>query len=251
MSDSGNYNFFKTFSGIVQGITTLSNAISKAYDWYQQNAETISKYLLAFADFGVWSVAVDKLIENQFVFTDNLTSELANEIYNDANVDEVVGKYYFENDELRFKNLVNRCQQAEQVKPYKQLYTQIICAYNNQHYQIACIGLFSIVDGVLSDVTGLIKCTNFKIRMKEIREKIADNIELNEIDRKTLCIYEAFKKLSFSVFENSDFLKNEPLGENRHWDVHGRTRREHTKLDFLKVLLWLDAIIYFAEKDEK
>ena len=35
---------------------------------------------------------------------------------------------------------------------------------------------------------------------------------------------------------------------NRHWDVHGRTHRKHTRIDFLKVLLWLDAVIYLHDK---
>lgn len=26
--------------------------------------------------------------------------------------------------------------------------------------------------------------------------------------------------------------------------MHGRTRRSHTELDFLKVLLWVDALVY-------
>lgn len=252
MSDSGNYNFIKDFSGIVQSLTTLSDALNKAYIWYQQNAETISKYILAFADFGIWCNAVDKLIKNQFVFTDNLTSELANEIHDGADVNEVVGRYYFENDELRMKKLIDRCRQSKQKKEYSELYTQIICAYNMQHYLLACIGLFSLVDGVLSDESGLIDCTNFKKRLDTIEKKLNEKVELSEIDRKYICIHKAFKEFDQSVFKNSSsFSKNEPTGTNRHWDLHGRTRRDHTKIDFLKILLWLDAIIYYSEKDEQ
>lgn len=90
-----------------------------------------------------------------------------------------------------------------------------------------------------------------KHSLKCISDKFANQIELNEIDRKTLCIYNAFNKFDNSVFKDSDFAKAEPKEVNRHWDVHGRTRRKHTQIDFLKVLLWLDAIIYLSDKDKQ
>ena len=88
----------------------------------------------------------------------------------------------------------------------------------------------------------------FQTRLKRISDKLADKVELNEIDKKTICIYEAVKKFDCSVFNGSDFLKEEPNTVNRHWDVHGRTHRKHTRIDFLKVLLWLDALIYLHDK---
>lgn len=30
--------------------------------------------------------------------------------------------------------------------------------------------------------------------------------------------------------------------------IHGRTRREYTNLDFIKIILWLDAIIFLDDK---
>ena len=106
--------------------------------------------------------------------------------------------------------------------------------------------MFSLLDGVLADVSHMITATNFKSRIQAIESKISDKIELNEIDRKTLCIYTSIEQMKDSVFGDSRFTDVEPEGINRHWIIHGRTRKVYLKYDFLKVLLCLDAICYMS-----
>ena len=249
MSDSIYNDIGKGLVGLAEGIKVFANALNKAQEWYQNHADTIASYLLAFAEFGVWSVSVDKLVQNQFVFTDDLTATLAQKIYQatDTDIDGLMSQYYFGNDETNMNRLIARCQEAPQTHAYQDLYFQVISAYRLGYYQLACIGLFSLIDGVLADVSDRIKDTRFKHRLSIAEKKFEDKLELNEIDRKTLCIHSALQAFDASIFCNSDFSKEEPASVNRHWDVHGRTRREHTKIDFLKVLLWLDAIIYISE----
>ena len=67
MNDSGNYEIFEGLSGIVKGLETFAYALNKVQTWYQQNADNIANYLLAFAEFGEWSVATNKLIESQSI----------------------------------------------------------------------------------------------------------------------------------------------------------------------------------------
>ena len=248
MSDSGNYNIFEGLAGFVKGLETFCNAIGKAITWYEENADIISSYLLAFAEFGEWSIATSKLIENQFVFTDNLTPDLAHEIYQGADVEEVMTHYYFDNDGQNMEKLIQRCKYSNYIREYRELYHQILNAYDREDYLLACIGLFSLVDGLLAECSGMIEQTGFKKRLERISDKLADKVVLNEIDKKTICIYEAFKKFDCSVFNDSVFSDKEPPTVNRHWDVHGRTHRKHTRIDFLKVLLWLDAVIYLHDK---
>ena len=248
MSDSGNYSIFEGLTGFVKGLETFCNAIGKAITWYEENADIISSYLLAFAEFGEWSIATSKLIENQFVFTDNLTPDLAHEIYQGADVEEVMTHYYFDNDGQNMKKLIRRCKDSNYIREYRELYHQILNAYDREDYLLACIGLFSLVDGLLAECSGMIEQTGFKKRLERISDKLADKVVLNEIDKKTICIYEAFKKFDCSVFNDSVFSDKEPPTVNRHWDVHGRTHRKHTRIDFLKVLLWLDAVIYLHDK---
>ena len=253
MSDSGNYSIFEGLTGFVKGLETFCNAIGKAITWYEENADIISSYLLAFAEFGEWSIATSKLIENQFVFTDNLTPDLAHEIYQGADVEEVMTHYYFDNDGQNMEKLFQRCKYSNYIREYRELYHQILNAYDREDYLLACIGLFSLVDGFLTECSGMIKQTGFQTRLKRISDKLADKVVLNEIDKKTICIYDAInnaldKKTDCSVFKDSVFSDKEPPMVNRHWDVHGRTHRKHTRIDFLKVLLWLDAVIYLHDK---
>ena len=248
MSDSGNYSIFEGLTGFVKGLETFCNAIGKAITWYEENADIISSYLLAFAEFGEWSISTSKLIENQFVFTDNLTPDLAHEIYQGADVEEVMTHYYFDNDGQNMEKLIQRCKYSNYIREYRELYHQILNAYDREDYLLACIGLFSLVDGLLAECSGMIEQTGFKKRLERISDKLADKVVLNEIDKKTICIYEAFKKFDCSVFNDSVFSDKEPPTVNRHWDVHGRTHRKHTRIDFLKVLLWLDAVIYLHDK---
>lgn len=86
--------------------------------------------------------------------------------------------------------------------------------------------------------------------MKKIKEKIDAQFELDELDRKTICIYQALDSFEDSLFSNSHFDKSEPDNLNRHWVMHGRTRRTYTRYDFLKVLLWLDALLFLLEQDK-
>lgn len=250
MDSSNNNEIWASMQGIVKGLKVFAAVLEKAHTWYQTNAENLSTYLLAFADFGVWSVAINRLIENQIVFTDDLPQALAQEIYNGADVEEVVYLYYFDNDECNMERVISRCQQNEQVQKYAELYNQIISAYRINHYLLACIGLFSLIDGVLADVSEQ-TTTNFKSRLDIVKKKIGSEKKLSDIDRKTLCIYKAFESVETSIFSNSNFSEQEPQIVNRHWDLHGRTHREHNKIDFLKVLLWLDAIIFSCSQDIK
>lgn len=242
-----NGDILGNIQGFVRGIEIFADALEKAYTWYQSNADNISKYISAFADFGVWSVAINKLLENQIVFTDDLPQEIAKDIYNGTDIEEVVCSYYFGNNKCNMERVISRCQQNEQVQKYGELYDQIISAYRRDHYLIACIGLFSLIDGVLADVSEQ-TTTRFRRRLDVVRAKIGSEKKLSEIDKKTLCIYRAFESFDTSIFCDSDFSEQEPQTVNRHWDLHGRTHREHSKVDFLKVLLWLDAIIFSSSQ---
>lgn len=249
MDSSSNNEIWAGMQGIIKGLEVFVAALEKAHTWYQNNAENISMYLQAFADFGVWSVATDRLIEGQIVFTDDLPQGLAQEIYNGADIEQVVCSYYFGNNECNMERVIKRCQQNEQVQKYAELYYQIISAYRINHYLIACIGLFSLIDGVLADVSEQ-TTTKFKDRLDAVKGKIGNKKCLSEIDRRTLCIYQAFESFDTSIFRNYyNFSVQEPQNINRHWDLHGRTHREHSKIDFLKVLLWLDAIIFSSSQD--
>ena len=248
MDYENNNNIWANMQGIVKGIKAVAAALEEAHTWYQNNIEIISSALLSVADFAMWNTVIDKLLENQIVFTDDIPQEIVQDIYNGANIEDIVCSYYFDSNEYNMERLISRCQQNEQVQKCGKFFDQIISAYRREHYLLACIGLFSLIDGVLADVSEITK-TAFRCRFDAVREKIENEKKLSEIDRKTFCICRAFKSFDTSIFRDYyDFSIQEPQTINRHWDLHGRTRREHSKVDFLKVLLWLDAIIFLSSQ---
>ena len=104
--------------------------------------------------------------------------------------------------------------------------------------------MFSLVDGVLSDVESTMNSTSFEKRLNSIEKKVMEKSELDEFDIRLICIVESIDKFNSSIFAFSDFSQKEPDILNRNWLLHGRTRREYSQYDFLKILLWLDALIF-------
>lgn len=251
MSESYYEVFKKVINGTTQFFQSFANVLEACHNWYQKNEETISIYLSIFAEFEIWSFAYQELAENQIVFTDDLNMGLARAIYNSPDVNIIVQEYYFGNHEEKMTHLIERCEEASQMSEYKVLYDQTVDAYKRGHYHLACVGVFTIVDGVLADVSDMIAETSFKRRIMVIEQKLGNKVELNDVDRKTLCIFTAVDSLQNSIFGNSRFSEDEPTSLNRHWIIHGRTRKTYTQYDFLKILLCLDAIIFLSDLSAK
>ena len=245
-----NSNYDDIFAKLKAIATKVSEIFITVCEWYKRNEENIRKYILAFADFSDWISAAEKLAKSQIVFTDDLNLDFAREINNTVNIDELIQRYYFDNNEQKMTLLVQRCGALREITDYKKLYFQTIEAYNKKHYHLACIGLFSILDGILADVSEITD-TKFGLRIDKIENKIKDEVELNEVDRKTLCIYIAIEQSKTHLFAHSDFSQEEPTSLNRHWLLHGRTRKEYTNYDVLKILLWIDGLSYICQINDK
>ena len=225
----------------------IGNALSAYHKWYIKNADTIEQYILAFANLGHWYAAVKVLADHQIVFTEDLTTEQITAINNGDNVDEIVEKHFFSNNSQHINDVICRCQMYVQLTSYAELFTQITAAYEASHFHLACIGMFAVVDCVLADFSENSK-TNYKSRIEDIEKKIDAHLELNDLDKKTLCIMRTITSFEEYIFKSHPFSENEPDGLNRHWVIHGRTRRMYDRMDFLKIVLWLDAIAFLDRK---
>lgn len=240
-------NYEKIFEGAKTLLIKFSDVLISVHNWYERNAKNIEKYLLVFSGFSTFCAAIDTLAEKQIIFTDDLTLEFANEICDSDEIDALVGRYYFDNNKQKMKILIERCRSAKEIASYKELFSQIIDAYYREHYYLACVGMFSLIDGVLADTSQMIDATSFNKRISAIEKKISDKVDLNDFDRKTLCIYTSMEKIKETMFGNSDFKETEPSYLNRHWIIHGRTRKSYSEYDFLKTVLCLDAISYMTQ----
>ena len=245
--DTSNSKLEIFVKGVINFLQLIGNGISACCDWYVKHADTIEQYIQAFSNLAFWNAAVDELVKCQIIFTDDLSDELISEINTADNVDAVVESYYFGDSGNRVNEIISRCQRYLLSTSYSALFSQIQTSYETQHYHLACIGMFAILDGVFSDVSGNAR-TKTSTRFEAIETKITERLELNELDRRTICICKTMSSFEQTIFKDNYSFDDEPTGLNRHWVMHGRTRREYSRYDFLKVLLWLDAIAFLEGK---
>lgn len=234
-----------------KALKLFAEKITELMNWYHINQDTINEYFKAFGNLILWRNAVNRLSENQIVFTEQLSGDMIEKVNKSTNVDEIILEYYTENEEKCLRNLVERCGAAECVIAYKKLYPQIVIAAEMGCFQLACLGLFSLEDGILSDIVNQPKNTSFKKRMREIEDKINNKIPPSQTDLKVFAVMISIGAFQETAFGNSDFDKPEPSYLNRHWILHGRSHRDFTKMDYIKMLLSLDALIFMANLAER
>ena len=237
-----------------KALKLFAEKITELMNLYHINQDTINEYLKAFGNLILWRNAVNRLSENQIVFTEQLSGDMIEKVNKSTNVDETILEYYTENEEKCLRNLVERCGTAERVIAYKKLYPQIVIAAKMGCFQLACLGLFSLEDGVLSDIVNQQKNTSFKKRMREIEDKINNKIPPSQTDLKVFAVMISIGAFQETAFGNSDFDKPEPSYLNRHWTLHGRSHRDFIAqydILFLDIDLGKESGIDLARKMRK
>jgi hypothetical protein len=238
-------------SNIVDSLRFLGKVLKGVSAWWNDHQEVIKQLLSGLLVFANWYGASEKMIDNQIVFTDVITEQLAERINNTDNVEKVVREYYFDNEQIKFEELFNRCIEYKQVSSFNNLFHQIRNAYENGDYEICCIALFTITDGLLSLVSND-NSTSYNNRMKTLRDKVDKRASLTDFDKRALTVYSAMYKFDKSVFAFSNFDSEETKieGINRHWLLHGRTNKDYDEFDVLKVLLWIEALIIMDDYEK-
>jgi hypothetical protein len=243
MDDTEKFNI----STMLTGFQSLAEKTGKAFvsvaRWFEDNSDVILEYVSAFVGFGQFLSAVDVLKNNQIVFTDNIDTGLANQICSCENVEKLIEDYFFIPTEERANKLITRCEREMKSVSDIRLFDQVLHAYKNGHYQLACIGLFAIIDGVLSDLSNN-TTTSFQKRVDVIKARVTEKTRLSDLDKKTIVICLSINEVRESMCKNINFSDPEPVNLNRNWLLHGRTDEDRTRFDFIKEMLFLDAIQY-------
>lgn len=229
--------------GLYSGMEALADAIERISAPMEELLSSMIEVCKAYGKFALWVETVNQMSDAQIVFTDDLTLEMAHKFQEKSTIELAVEEYYYEDGNIY--SLIERIKRNKKMALYFSFYGEIMEAFKKEHYQLACAGLFTLADGILSDVTKM-DTTNYKERIKEI-EKNSDSL-LIESTRKLICIYEGIKTVSTSMFKSVNFSREENNSLNRNRLQHGRTHRAYTRMDFLKALLLLDGILFLAEQ---
>jgi hypothetical protein len=206
---------------------------------FQKNIATIVAPL---AEYTKVLSAIKLLGENQFVFWDYISKDFALGLLQAEDVNDFMLEYYIRNDSKKYKETIQACKSNKLIKPYKKLFSQSISAYNRNQYHLAIMGLLSIVDGLLSDISEK-SGTHIESRAKAITDKLSDNIELSNDDFSIWFLYSTFTDIIKSIGASAPFYGEEPELLNRHWIMHGRTKKKISQLDYIKIINFIYGIL--------
>lgn len=206
---------------------------------FQKNIVTIVTPL---AEYTKVLSAIKLLGENQFVFWDYISKDFALGLLQAEDVNDFMLEYYIRNDSKKYKETIQACKSNKLIKPYKKLFSQSISAYNRNQYHLAIMGLLGIVDGLLSDISEK-SGTHIESRAKAITDKLSDNIELSNDDFSIWFLYSTFTDIIKSIGASAPFDGEEPELLNRHWIMHGRTKKKFSQLDYIKIINFIYGIL--------
>lgn len=229
-------------SSAMDSISQMINELGQTIkDLAQQYKIDNSELIDTITRLSELSEAVDKLLDNQIIMVDRLPEELEREILVSGNIPALIEEYYSEDNDKRLHIVIQRCKTAKRMKKHEILFNQIVEAYKMGSYHLSCMGLFAIADELLTSLSGLYG-PNADKRLSEFEESIKETVELAPYDP---CLYSAYSALSehrISFYNSMPFSNKEPTELNRHWTMHGRSSRDYKKIDFIRVLLWIDAL---------
>lgn len=185
---------------------------------------------------------VEKMKSSQYVYWDYLGSVFVDDAIHSFDFDMFLLDCESENNYGKSKQLINECSTHPFLQPYSVLFTQAIQSYRNEQYNIAAVGFTAIIDAVLSEATKN-PTHKPKERCNTILEKLMADEYVADEEYATLTLFMTFNAMVESFYETIPFSDPEPVFLNRNWIMHGRIKRELTKLDCIKLIRFLYGII--------
>jgi hypothetical protein len=196
---------------------------------------------------------MEKLADAQYVCWDYFDPDMMDFVINNENTNKALRLYHNKEKFKSVNETINKCLNSKCVQPNKGLFEQSINAFNNGDTALAVVGIVATIDGALEVLSDNPRVTSIFKRAKvlldnlenEDDEEILAKLEKSEIS--IIILTRTFEKTLETFSANSDFSKPEPKGLNRHWIMHGRSKRKKTKLDCVKLINFLYGIILLDE----
>lgn len=193
---------------------------------------------------------INILGKKQFVCWEPIPRSIAEEIIDATNANGILKKYALREKGAVLESVIAKCAENGYVKKRSRVFSQAVEAYHNKHYDLALIGILSVIDSVLSDTSKQIKNTSIFKRGAALIDKLEKNETLENDEYAVITLVMTFEATMTTLGANSDFSKKEPTGMNRHWIMHGRSGRRRTQLDCIKLFHFLYGILIVNELAE-
>ncbi|MBP5404343.1 MAG: hypothetical protein J6Y74_00075 [Clostridia bacterium] len=190
--------------------------------------------------------AVSELGKAQYVYWDYLSHSFIDKVLGADDTDAMLLAHESRNDYAESEALIAKCAKHKCVLPNKSLFQECMQSYHGGAYHLAAIGLVAVIDAALTEATkdpshsGILRCHAILNRMED-----QDPLDEEEYAIVALCI--TFNSTIEAFYKKLLFSEEEPKNLNRHWIAHGRSTRDYTRLDCIKLLRLLYGIIVFNE----
>jgi len=195
-------------------------------------------------------IVVSKLAEAQFIYWEYLNNEFIEEILEFDDTDEALLNLHA-NEPGMASSTIAACLGNPALASYGEVLTQTISAYENGHYDLAAMGIISIFDGLLFDFSGMPTITQISKRAEAFLDKFSETGFLENEEYAILALHLTYNETVKSLAARAPFNEKEPEKLNRHWIMHGRSRRKRTELDCMKLFRLLYGTLLFKELGDR
>ena len=188
--------------------------------------------------------AIEKLGKNQYVCWEDPGKEGYDHILESENLNEWLVEC---SNETELKEMVSGALMHPLLQQHTHLIKQAFYAYECGNYALSILGMLAAIDALLSNVSGMINSTGMMQRINSIFDKLNQKRTVTKQEMKDLCLGYTTAVTLKGLTINRRFDESEPDGINRHWLMHGRSRREISRLDCIKMLRLINGILLMHE----
>lgn len=249
------YNAIESISNTLNSVSMYLNNLYNTY--YETINNALSAITNKFAELAQniveWSRpyrAIQTLADCQYVFWDYLDKEFIDTVLESKNINKTLRILNSKSNFACARDIISKCLESSHIKPYEKLFFQSVNAFEQGNNELSILGFISIIDGLLSDVSYNSTTSVYK-RADAILNKIENSEAIENDDYAILSLVMTFRDTMESFSKNEPFDNPEPKILNRHWIMHGRSRRRKTKLDCIKMIRFIYAIILIDELSKK
>lgn len=232
---------------IAREYTEMMRPIIEATEAFKaQFGDITAKALKAMRPF----LAINKFKDVQYVYWDFISIDFMEEVIASDNVNKTLQTYESQNKFQKSESVIIECLHHPYILSQAHVFEQTIRAYHNDQYDLATIGLLSVIDSVLSEASRNLTHNPLK-RCKSIFDKIENKNPLDSDEYAIVSLGLTYQGTVESLYKTVSFSEKEPKNLNRHWIMHGRSKREKTQLDCIKLINFLYGIILIDELSKK
>ncbi len=230
-------------------ITNLTDELAKSAEWAQNIAPDFDYLRRSLSDASLKLVeamrpmlAISKVGDAQYVLWDYMALEFFESVIETDDVNVILQALEEKNNYNKSNDIIEKCLYHPFLNDHKRLFKQAIVAYQNGQYELAALGFVTVIDDTLTQASGMNTHKAYD-RCMVILDKFVKSEMVSDKEYATISLFTTFRSTYLALYKPVPFDEDEPYELNRHWIVHGRTKRELTRLDCVKLLNFLYGII--------